>query len=432
MKRSMAVLAGFAALACFATSVSAAIWYVKPDGTGDVPTIQAGIDAAADGDTVLLAPGTYTGPGNRGIMISYKNVSVISEAGAESTIIDCEGAGWGVSLTWDVTNATVLSDLTIENGYTTGYGGAIYCGYGASPRIERNVIRNCSAEAGGGIWGSQSSNPVVLNNLITGCSALRGGGVYFSRCWSNLWFAFNTVTGNWATQSGGAMFLRNAWPRISNNTICGNDAPSGAGIYLMEADSHPVIENTIIAFNTQGEGVGCDPEAFPLFACCDIYGNAGGDAFCGEDGGDNFSADPQFCESTGNGGYWLWSTSPCAVDNSPCGMFVGAWPVGCDATGIKSTAVPRREMELMPNYPNPFNPNTTIAYVVPAGVARVEIFDVRGATVAVLRNGYHEPGEYRVTWDGRDRDGTPVAGGVYFCRLTAAGQSQSRKVILVK
>ena len=52
--------------------------------------------------------------------------------------------------------------------------------------------------------------------------------------------------------------------------------------------------------------------------------------------------------------------------------------------------------------------------------------------VAVLRDAYHANGEYRVRWDGRGRDGTPVSGGVYFVRLEAAGRSQSRKVLLLK
>ena len=56
----------------------------------DQPTIQAGIDAAVDGDTVLVADGTYTGEGNQDIDFKGKAITVQSENGAENCIIDCE------------------------------------------------------------------------------------------------------------------------------------------------------------------------------------------------------------------------------------------------------------------------------------------------------------------------------------------------------
>ncbi|UCH84591.1 MAG: DUF1565 domain-containing protein, partial [Candidatus Latescibacterota bacterium] len=225
----------------FPVSAATKTWYINPDGTGDVPTIQAGVDTAASGDTLMLAPGTYTGGGNRNIWINRKNVSVISEAGAAATIIDCEGAQRAIYMGFDVTNTTVISGLTIENGYDAYYGGAIMCNYGASPRITDNDIRNCTAgKNGGGIYSSSNCNPDIINNTITGCTAERGGGLYLARCWSNASVGFNVITGNTATANGGGMSLSDAWPRIFNNTISGNGAPSGGGIFLSGAMSHPV------------------------------------------------------------------------------------------------------------------------------------------------------------------------------------------------
>ena len=61
---------------------------------GEYSTIQSAIDAAEDGDIVLVADGTYTGSGNRDISYKGKAITVMSENGPESTVIDCEGSEW--------------------------------------------------------------------------------------------------------------------------------------------------------------------------------------------------------------------------------------------------------------------------------------------------------------------------------------------------
>jgi len=86
------------------------------------------------------------------------------------------------------------------------------------------------------------------------------------------------------------------------------------------------------------------------------------------------------------------------------------------------------------NYPNPFNPETTIAFSLPeAGTADLAVFNQKGQLVRSLLSGQLLPaGASSLVWDGRDDQGNPVSSGIYFSRLTCAGKSVSRKMVLLK
>jgi hypothetical protein len=88
---------------------------------------------------------------------------------------------------------------------------------------------------------------------------------------------------------------------------------------------------------------------------------------------------------------------------------------------------------LAQNYPNPFNPSTTINFALPqAGNAKVEVYNVLGALVAVPFNGMLEAGNHSVVWDGKDAHGQPVASGVYFYRMSAGSYTDTKKMMLLK
>jgi hypothetical protein len=115
----------------------------------------------------------------------------------------------------------------------------------------------------------------------------------------------------------------------------------------------------------------------------------------------------------------------------------GSHGIACWHTVLPTDAemdpVPVRHM-LSQNFPNPFNPYTTIRYEVPAagGKVSIGIYDVSGRLVRVLIDAPHTGGSYEVSWSGLDDGGRRVASGIYFCRLKAAGHVETTKIVLVK
>jgi len=105
----------------------------------DQPTIQAGINAAIPGDTVLVAPGTYTGADNKELDLKGKAIVLRSESGAVTTSIDCELNGRGFYFQANEGPASIVDGFTIRNGqvsgvFPDGWGAGILC-LGSSPTI---------------------------------------------------------------------------------------------------------------------------------------------------------------------------------------------------------------------------------------------------------------------------------------------------------
>lgn len=101
-------------------------------------------------------------------------------------------------------------------------------------------------------------------------------------------------------------------------------------------------------------------------------------------------------------------------------------------TSVDDGVAPRA-LGLAHNYPNPFNPLTTIEYVVPSeGPVRVTVFDARGRQVRILVDEQKTSGTHTVSWDGRDDDGHPLASGVYFHRFEVGGEARMGRMVLLK
>lgn len=139
----------------------------------DQPTIQVGIDAAKDGDTVLVADGTYRGEGNVNLTFLGKQITVKSQNGGEKTIIDCEEKQdtRGFIFQNRETRDAVVDGFTIRNGVHSN-GGGIYCNK-SSPTIKHCIITENSADDllnssgfGGGIF-CRNANVYLYSCIIT-------------------------------------------------------------------------------------------------------------------------------------------------------------------------------------------------------------------------------------------------------------------------
>jgi parallel beta-helix repeat protein len=301
------------------------------------PTIQAGIDMAVDGDTVLVADGTYTGNGNRDIDFNGKAIVVMSENGPDVTIIDCEGSYLdyhrGFYFHSGENESSVVQGFTIQNGYAyedywpQNAGGGILCSSSSPTIIDNTITENTVYGDGGGIscW---DSSPIIRGNTITGNMCIDWGGGISCQTNSSPTITGNTITDNYGSSKGGGILCTsNSSPSITGNTITGNYAFwDGSGISCL--DSSPTITGNTITANTvdyDGGGISCD-DSSPIITGNTITGNMaqsrGGGIWC-------FSlSDPTITDNmiSGNtansdgGGVWCsTSSSPTITGNTITG-----------------------------------------------------------------------------------------------------------------
>jgi hypothetical protein len=150
----------------------------------------------------------------------------------------------------------------------------------------------------------------------------------------------------------------------------------------------------------------------------------------------NISAAPQFCgPADSDNPYTLNDTSPCSAGANPgCGR-MGAFDVNCSVvTGVENgegdlPLVSR----LHANYPNPFNPQTTIKFdLKQSGPVDLAVFDVAGRLVKRLVHEDVPAGIHEAIWEGKDTGGREAAAGVYFFRLKTSDTVDTKRMTLIK
>ena len=193
-------------IACLLLAVPcmAEIITVDDDGPADFNNIQAAINDSNDGDIIEVKPGTYTGDGNKNIDFGGRAITVRSENGPDSCIMDCEGLGCGFIFNQQEDGNSIVDGFTIVHGChwcgydefpITWYGAGIVC-EASSPTISNCVIRYNYAHFGAGICVEYGGSPTIFNCIIANNN---GGGIF---CGEGTWVINCTIVGNFGSVGG--------------------------------------------------------------------------------------------------------------------------------------------------------------------------------------------------------------------------------------
>lgn len=334
---------------------------------GNYGTIQAAIDAASSGDSILVGPGLY----QENLDTESKRLDLVSTAGAAATIIDGGHRGTvlrlypagsisgftvqsgqapldGGGIRIAGPGPTVIANNIIQNNvagtYDMGTGGGVCIDFGAAGVTvqDNTIISNYAGSEGGGIGVVSAKLTIqITGNVLRGNSChVAGGGASLAGCI----FDHNVVVANFSDNFGGGIF---AGGELTYNTVVDNvigvNAVLGAGMHNpgILTSHNIVVRNHGPVGTTSGVGI-LSIDNFPeaQFDCNDGWGNGGGDYYLvgGPDttGRGNFSADPLFCRPDSYD-LRLAPSSPCV--GGSCGL-VGALSVdvGCAVTVTRSVS----------------------------------------------------------------------------------------------
>lgn len=223
------------------------------------PTIQSASSAAGPGDTVLVADGVYSGPGNRSLDFGTDGILMRSENGAESCIID--GLGTHPAFHFFSTHAGVVEGFTIRN-CSNDTGGAVEFHHGAEPTFRRCVFADNQASfAGGAILVWHAGRIRLIECVFLRNRANYGGAVTLASGTLAAEIVNCTFLENHATSDGGALYLGVSFPVWGSLFARNTAGTAGGAIHVGPVTSGaPAIRSSTLAFNEAGSfggGVAC-------------------------------------------------------------------------------------------------------------------------------------------------------------------------------
>ncbi|WP_455203199.1 choice-of-anchor Q domain-containing protein [Kaarinaea lacus] len=337
---------------------------VCPSGC-DYTSIQAGIDAAGVGNTVMVYYGTYNE------MITNNGRILKSWKGPSETIIDATGLGGstvtlsggtieGFTITGgdalygggiNMRTGTVQNNVITGNNATYDGGGLYVPGRNSVAVVQNNTFSdNTSGRYGGGIAHGSYTSVTMSNNTFIGNNAIYGGGVFLG-AYSTLTFVNNVLQANSANYGGGVFVSSYSRGQVMNSIITENTANYGGGVGFGSYTGGQVINSTIV---NNSDGIGVFTYSNPTIINTIIWGNSNFQITRGTvtnsiiqggyTGDGNLDADPLFVNAAG-GDYHLLSASPAIDTGSDASTINGATsdfdgvarPVDGDGLGAGTT-----------------------------------------------------------------------------------------------
>jgi len=314
--------------------------------------------------------------------------------------------GGGIS-SWNTDSLFIKNSNFDGNESTDGNGGAMTVSGDVNSTLY-SEIKNTTFENNSGGWGGAIAafEPINMNidSVFATGNEASGNGSFIELC------------------CGASVSITNS--TIYNNETNNNDLSVPSGCKM-------TIKNSII----WKDKIGVDTDATIEVTYSDVEG--------GFTGTGNIDANPMFCDSWSGtwpqlaGNYHLTYLSP-AIGSGENGVNMGAFDVGCD---IDSTMLALdeffegtpTEFALHENYPNPFNPTTTLRFDLPqVSDATVTIYNMLGQKVRTFNMNDTPAGYHSVTWNATNDYGDPVGAGMYLYQLRANQFVKTKKMVLLK
>lgn len=270
----------------------------------DQPTIQAGIDTANDGDTVLVQPGIYIENLNfngKPIVVGSLFITTGDTGNISQTVIDGDSIGTVVTFNNGEDTTSILSGFTITNGFGT-YGGGINC-QTSNPTLSNLMIVNNVADSYGGGLNCYRSSPIITDVLISeNSSGNLGGGVNCSDS-ANAIMSHVSIINNTSGSGGGGISMWQSAPVIEDVEISDNLA-EGVGGGVVFFSSNPILINCQINGNVanggEGGGIYSGHRTSPIITYCSFTNNTSTNAGGGINIEDSCNAAISNCLFEGN------------------------------------------------------------------------------------------------------------------------------------